>query len=166
MSVVAGSNGRKLQVRAARHDGWTKARRILFIDTFAATCNTTLAAKACGMSDRSVRELKKRDPHFAMLCDEALQEGYERLEAELLARTLGHQIGDENPSADELGQGDKPAFDPQLAIKVLQMRDAAAKARSSDRRGRIFVRATQEETDAALERKLAAVERRLARTRA
>ena len=57
-----------------------------------------------------------------------------------------------------------PEFDAAMALKILQMRNAEGKARSDDRRGRIFARATQEETDAALMKKLAAVERRLART--
>ena len=51
----------------------------------------------------------------------------------------------------------------RVAIKVLQMRKSEAKAHGNDRRGRIFVTVTQEETDAALEKKLAAVERRLAK---
>jgi hypothetical protein len=163
MGVLAGSNGRKVQARETRRDGWTKAKRILFLDTFAATCNTALAARKCGMTDHSVRALKKRDAQFAALYEEALQEGYERLEAELLARTLGQQIGGDNPTEEELGRTEPPEFDKAMALKVLQMRNAEAKARSDDRRGRIFVRVTQEETDAALEKKLAAIERRLGR---
>ena len=52
------------------------------------------------------------------------------------------------------------------AIKVMQLRRAEAKARSEDRRGRIFVWATEEETDAALDKKLTAIERRLAKAKA
>ena len=88
------------------------------------------------------------------------------LEAELLARTLGTEIEDddsENPSEAERKPFAPAQFDAATAIKVLQMRKAEAKARSDDRRGRIFVRVTQEETDAALEKKLAMVERRLAK---
>ena len=164
MSVIVGGAGRQRQKRAARHDGWTKAKRILFLDTFAGTCNTTLSAKKCGMTAHSVRALIRRDPQFAVLYEEALQEGYRRIEAELLARTLGHQLDDENPTEEERGTVEPPEFDAAMALKVLQMRNAEAKARHDDRRGRIFVRATQEETDAALMKKLAAVERRLART--
>jgi hypothetical protein len=118
------------------------------------------------MDDRSVRALRKRDATFAVLYEEALQEGYQRLEAELLARALGQQLEDENPAAEELGRAEPPPFDPVMALKVLQLRNAEAKARSDDRRGRVFVRVTQEETDAALEKKLAAVERRLAKAEA
>ncbi|HEU4959877.1 MAG TPA: hypothetical protein VFT56_05670 [Sphingomonas sp.] len=178
MSVVAGSNGRKLQKRSARRDGWTKAKRARFLDVFATTCNVRAAAAAVGMSDRSVRALRHRDAQFAVLYDEALQDGYRRLEAELLARALGQQPEDENPfddEADAVGAGDDenpgaaqrrplappPPFDPQMAIKVLQLRNAETAARSRERRGRVFVRATQEETDAALMKKLDAVERQL-----
>ena len=165
MSEIGGSNNRACQKRAARKDGWTKAKRALFLDMFAATCNTTLSAKKCGMTDHSVRLLKKRDPHFAVLYEEALQEGYARIEAELVARTLGQQPNDENPTDEDRTPIAPPDFDPQLAIKVLQLRRAEARARSDDRRGRIFVWATEEETDAALEKKLAAVERRLAKAK-
>ena len=125
MSVLGGSNGRKVQERKTRVDGWTKARRILFLDTFAATCNTALAVRKCGMNESGLRALRRRDPHFAVLYEEALQEGYRRLEAELLARALGQQIGDENPAAEELGQTEPPPFDPVMALKVLQLRNAA-----------------------------------------
>jgi hypothetical protein len=161
MSVVAGSNGRKLQKRKVRRDGWTKAKRTLFLDTFAATCNLAHAVRVCGMSEHSLRALKHRDAQFAVLCEEALQDGYARLEAELLARTLGQQIDEENPTDDERVPQAPPPFDPAMALKVLQLRNAEAAARTNDRRGRVFVRATQEETDAALMKKLNAIARRL-----
>lgn len=167
MSVLGGSNKRVVQKRAVRADGWTKAKRALFLDVFAATCNAAYAARRCGMNERSVRALKARDPGFARLYEEALQEGYDRLEAELLARTLGAEVAgsgdDENPTEADRQRIETSKFDSAMAIKVLQMRKAEAKAHSDDRRGRIFVTVTQEETDAALEKKLAAVERRLAR---
>lgn len=166
MSVLAGSNGRRVQKRDARVDGWTKAKRALFLDAFAATCNAAYAARRCGMNERSVRALKARDPGFAKLYEEALLEGYDRLEAELLARTLGAEVAngeDENPTEAERERIETAEFDPAMAIKVLQMRKSEAKAHGNDRRGRIFVTVTQEETDAALEKKLAAVERRLAK---
>lgn len=167
MSVLGGSNKRTVQKRAARSDGWTKAKRALFLDAFAATCNAAYAARRCGMNERSVRVLKARDPGFARLYEEALQEGYGRLEAELLARTLGADVvgsgDDENPSDEQRQRIETTEFDPAIALKVLQMRKAEAKAQSDDRRGRILVTVTQEETDAALEKKLAAIERRLAK---
>ncbi|MGN6622070.1 MAG: hypothetical protein ACTHKR_13545 [Sphingomonas sp.] len=166
MTVIGGSNRRTCQKRKARSDGWTKAKRALFLDTFAATCNTALSAKTCGMTDHSVRVLKRRDPHFAILYEEALQEGYARIEAELVARALGEQRGDENPTEDDRTPIEPAEFDPQMAIKVMQLRRAEAKARSEDRRGRIFVWATEEETDAALDKKLTAIERRLAKAKA
>jgi hypothetical protein len=175
MSVVAGSNGRRLQKRSARKDGWTKTKRARFLDEFAATCNVRMAAARVGMSDRSVRALRRRDAQFAVLYDEALEDGYRRLEAELLARTLGQQPEDENPFDRDEPTGDDenpspderrpvpppPPFDPQMALKVLQLRNRETAARAHHLRGRVFVRATQEETDAALMKKLDALERRL-----
>ncbi|MGN6277225.1 MAG: hypothetical protein ACTHM8_00695 [Sphingomonas sp.] len=167
MSVMGASSGRRIQVRDARVDGWTKAKRALFLDAFAATCNAAYAARRCGMNERSVRALKARDPGFARLYEEALQEGYDRLEAELLARTLGAEVvgggDDENPTEADRQRIETTEFDSAMAFKLLQMRKAQAKAQSDDRRGRIFVTVTQAQTDASLERKLAALERRLAK---
>lgn len=62
MGALGGSNGRKVQKRETRADGWTKARRILFLDTFAATCNTALAVRKCGMNESGLRALRIRKP--------------------------------------------------------------------------------------------------------
>lgn len=161
MATISGAAGRKLQKRAPRKDGWSKAVRARFLDAFAATCNAKWAAASVSRTPSSLYALKRRDPEFALLCHEALRDGYERLEAELLARALGQTGDEENPGDDDRGEPPAlPPFDPMLALKILQMRQAEA-TRGNDRRSRTFRRVTQEETDAELMRKLAAAERRL-----
>ena len=161
MGTISGAAGRRLQRRVTRKDGWPKSVRVRFLDAFAATCNVSWAAAAVGRTPSSVYALKRRDPQFALLCHEALRDGYDRLEAELLARALGQTGDEENPGEDDRGEPpEMPPFDATLALKILQMRQAEV-TRGNDRRSRTFKRVTQAETDADLIRKLAAAERRL-----
>lgn len=161
MGTISSAAGRKLQKRAPRKDGWPKEIRVRFLDAFAATCNVSWAAASVGRTPSSLYALKRRDPEFALLCHEALKDGYDRLEAELLARALGQAGDEENPSEADRGEPPElPPFDATLALKILQMRQAEA-TRANDRRSRTFRRVTQEETDTELMRKLATAERRL-----
>ncbi len=201
MAVVSGGRNRAVQQRRQRHDGWTAERRAQFLKAFAATCNAGLAASAVGKCVSGARALKRRDPAFAAAWEEALEEGYRRLEGELIARALGNRdaaagdagdigadgeretgkeeddgkddaaSGDEDEDDD--GEGDAAAgkaagaapalapFDPELALRILQLRNRRTSARPAGRRGKYYKHATQEETDASLLRKLAALEKRL-----
>lgn len=76
------------QLRAVRKDGWTTARRRRFMETLAATCNVTEAARAAKKAISSAYEQKRRDPSFAREWAQALSIGYAELEALLLRQTL------------------------------------------------------------------------------
>lgn len=76
------------QLRAVRKDGWTTARRRKFMETLAATCNVTEAARVAKKSSSSAYEQKRRDPAFAREWAQALSIGYAELEALLLRQTL------------------------------------------------------------------------------
>lgn len=82
------------QVRAVRRDGWTKARRLVFLEHLAATCNVTLSAEAAGMDGKGVYRLRQRDSGFRAAWADALREGYAALELELLHRA---RFGTEKP---------------------------------------------------------------------
>ncbi|MEG3126099.1 hypothetical protein [Sphingomonas sp. GB1N7] len=124
MADVTGSNKRRVQVRARRKDGWTKSKRAIFLNVLAATCNVRASAQAAGKTEQTARALRHRDGEFSVLWEEALEAGYERLETELLARALGQVASGNNPAADEIAAAETPtyAFDPALAIRVLQLR--------------------------------------------
>lgn len=68
------------QVRATRKDGWTNRRRAVFLHALAETCNVQESARLVKMSVSSAYDLRKRDPGFAMLWEEAKERGYERIE--------------------------------------------------------------------------------------
>lgn len=118
MIVKGGRSG--IQRRKLRSDGWTKEVRAQFLDVLAATCNITMACAAVGKSADSARSLKKRDGEFAMLWAEAYAAGSERLEEELIACALGQMPSGYNPGGDRKEPA-VAAFDPDLAIKVLQL---------------------------------------------
>ena len=152
MTDIGSGNGRRVQLRAVRSDGWTKARRTTFLSVLAATCNSAAAARAAGETDHSALQWLKRDGEFSQLWDEALEAGYERLENELLARALGQASSGDNPGDGEIeaASATDQAFDPDLAMRVLKLRADQGRGAGAGK-GRAGVpRMTQGEIDAAL----------------
>ena len=84
--IVGGTN-RPLQIAKVKEGGWNKERRATFLTVLAQTCNVSRACKATGMKNDPYA-LRRRDPAFARLWEEALAIGYERLEVMLLQRAL------------------------------------------------------------------------------
>lgn len=83
-----GEAGSGAQLRAVRKDGWTVERRRLFMETLAATCNVSEAARVAGKNLSSAYYQKRRDPGFARQWAQALNIGYSELEALLLRQSL------------------------------------------------------------------------------
>ena len=83
-----GAAGSGAQLRAVRKDGWTAERRRTFMETLAATCNVSEAARVAGMNLSSAYYHKRRDPAFAREWAQALSVGYAELEALLLRQAL------------------------------------------------------------------------------
>lgn len=178
---VRGQNGRHLQRTRVQPGGWTLAKRKLFLDTLAATCNVTTAARAAGMEAHSAYAMRRREPAFSDLWEEALETGYHRLEEELLQRSLGALEGlvidpDASPAPGlppldrataapaAPGRGDRVVgagrglpVEYQLALAVLARREAA-KTKGPFRGSR--ARMGTEEVNALLIRKLDALYRR------
>ncbi|WP_255326166.1 hypothetical protein [Sphingobium sp. EM0848] len=82
------ASGSAAQLRPVRRDGWTPARRKLFMEALAATCNVAEAARAAGKSSSSAYAQKQRDPGFAREWQQALCVAYDELEALLLRQSL------------------------------------------------------------------------------
>lgn len=150
------SGGRKPRVRRPRRDGWTAARRRLFLDELAATCNVQAAIRAAGMKpgSMSVYALRKRSAAFRAEWARALAEGYAKLELALLDRAMNGTV-----KTVERGNGmvDKTREYPNgLAIQLLKLhREGAAVAE---------VEAGSEEVEEVrrrVVRKLSALEKRL-----
>lgn len=83
-----GATGSGAQLRAVRKDGWTVERRRIFMETLAATCNVSEAARAAGKNLSSAYYQKRRDPGFAREWAQAMSIGYAELEALLLRQSL------------------------------------------------------------------------------
>jgi hypothetical protein len=89
--LIAPTNGRKLQLRRHRRLVFHEWRREIFLLHFAATCNETAAAEAAGVCRETVYRHRMKDAAFAALHQQALEQGYVRLEAEGLRQRLEAQ---------------------------------------------------------------------------
>jgi hypothetical protein len=92
-SGPAGSNTRAggkdgPQVIHSRGKRWTEAAEALFLDALAASCNVTWSAGQCGFSKEALYTRRRRDPAFAAKWQEALVQGWFRLEAGLVAAAI------------------------------------------------------------------------------
>lgn len=85
--VVRGSNGRRVQIARARLKQWTPRVEARFLATLAATCNVKASCAAVGLSAASAYAHARRAPGFIERWRAAVEEGYFRIEAELLGRT-------------------------------------------------------------------------------
>lgn len=161
--VLSAGNRRTAQLRRPRRGGFTRDRRETFLNTLAATCNVALAIKAAATCASTVYYMRRRDPEFAALWQEALTIAYERLETALLARAMGTDgvtVADADFGDPEmiLPQGE---IDAELALKLLARHRATVEGGRARpiRAGRHV--ATEAETNAALTRKLAILHRQL-----
>lgn len=148
--AIRGTCARRVQKRQVNPGAVTRAKRERFLAVLGETCNVRRAAKAAEVEATSFYRLRRNDPAFAAEWDQAMADGYERLESVLLSRALG-----EGDPAEE-------GIDAHLAAKLLGRRDghgAAGGRRGSRNRA---VEMPIEEVEAALMRRLEALARRVA----
>lgn len=126
--IIKDKNGR-IQRRKVRSDGWTATMRAQFLDVLAVTCNMRAACAAVGKSKDSARDLRRRDGEFAILWAEAYEMGRVRLEEELIACALGQMPSGDNPGPERTEPPEIP-FNPELAIKVLQLQRGGRASRA------------------------------------
>lgn len=105
-----GANGP--QIVHSKGKRWTDAAEEIFLDSLAASCNVTHAARACGFSREAIYARRRREPRFAERWDHALAIGYPRLEAALVR------------AAVDVMEGRAP--DPDCPIPPMTARDAIA----------------------------------------
>lgn len=171
MARLGAHRGRTVQVSATRSNGWTKARRTAFLQELIGTCNVEAACRAATMSDSAAYQLRRRDGEFRALWNEALEQGYARLEMELMGRAIGRSRDPDNDiDLDALTEAASGAvsdrardFDVELAFRLLaQMRAAEVAGRRGG--APAYRQGNAEDTDRELERRLTAMEKQLART--
>tara|TARA_R110001599_G_scaffold224251_1_gene423421 strand:- start:824 stop:1576 length:753 start_codon:yes stop_codon:yes gene_type:complete len=69
------------KARKIRHDGWTEARRKIFLAVLRESGCVLDACRVAGMSDTSAYRLREREPEIAALWDDALENGQRGLVA-------------------------------------------------------------------------------------
>lgn len=73
--VVQGGNGRRVQIRAERRDGFTAAKKQEFLDHLAGCSNVRRSAAAVGFTPETVNYHRRRDEVFRQQCADALAAG-------------------------------------------------------------------------------------------
>jgi len=165
---IAGNPNVGLQRRAARRDGWTKAKRGAFLTELEASCNVTRACRAAGIGKDAAYGLRKRDPVFAAAWAAALDRGCDSLRGLMLSRALGTadaELVADNALPDDLPTPDPAPMDDEMRLKVLQICRASTEGRqgrASWRQPRPLAR-TADEVFASISAKLDRVERRMKR---
>jgi hypothetical protein len=178
MTIGATAN-RSAQIRLIRSDGFTAAKREVFLVALAMSCNVMAAAARANIGCSTAYRLRKQDARFAEQWREALNAGYDRLEAALLRRALTVIEG----SLPEAMDGDDAAAtltdavidavgsrEPLAEMSVAQAIDimtrlrpqAAAKSQPGKSVAAARVRPTPEQTNAEIMRRIAIVRRQSA----
>lgn len=116
----AGGNG--LAIRASGKDGpqiievtsarWNDGAEQRFLDALGASCNVTHAAMQSGFSKEAIYRRRRTDPGFRARWNDALAQGYVRIEMMLIER------------AEAVLAGDGPNPDPDHPIPQMSFRDA------------------------------------------
>lgn len=149
-------------IRRIRRDGWTKAARAVFLDHLAATCNVRASAQAAGRGYHSVYGLRRRDPDFAAAWEAAIETGYARLEAMMLARasgTGGTAAIDNAIDPETLPEPpDIDRMDSEMGMRLLALH---RKRGPNDRGRKPFRRVSQSEVEQALLKRLKALHNRM-----
>lgn len=140
-------------VQRQRGNNWTPAKRAVFLDHLAATCNVTRSCEAAGMRANGAYGLRRVDPGFAEQWRAALLTGYDRLEEALIQHAM------RGLSDVEHGEVPETPFDPAVAMALIKMHENR-KQGLKKAGGPAVRRATEEETDAAILKQLAAISKR------
>ncbi|MEA3032074.1 MAG: hypothetical protein QOH86_90 [Sphingomonadales bacterium] len=157
-TIVTAGNGRKLQVRKVREGGFTEEKRQIVLDHLASLCNVTQAAAAAGVSAETVNYHRRRDPVFRQQCLEALDVGYDNLDAALGERAARGGRYVPGPDAPAPPTGD--SIDVDLALHLLRLRHRLP-AQRTGRGGQAPKRASEKELNEAILAQLDVLARRL-----
>jgi hypothetical protein len=106
---------------------WTKATEEIFFIELANICNVAAAARAAGFEDGAAAYKRKhRNAEFRTRYYAAIDEGYDRLELEMLERS---RFGENRPA--DVGEADarQRAVPTPLALQLLKQHAAHRRAR-------------------------------------
>lgn len=149
-----GNNG-KIQLVSVRQDALTVRKRAAFLDHLAGTCNVTHSALAVGVDPACFHRYRRRHPEFASLWRDAVEAGYDRLQELLIQRASGMV----DTPIGETPVPDITKMDTELAMRLLESHRRTVMG--GKRGGGVKIRqATEEETNAAIIKKLRVLARR------
>ncbi len=154
--LLCNGNKGRAQLRPVRHDGWIVRKRAVFLDHVAATGNVSASARFVGFGEGGAYKLRRREPDFAQQWRVALSAGFDRLQAMLIERAMGPltvQIGD-TPMPDV------STMDTELAMRLVEHHRRTIAGAPKRRGGPAPSRATEEETNAALLKRLKILHKR------
>lgn len=121
-SKASGPRSRDAKPRLPAYAKWSK----LFLAHLAATSNVSASARKAGISTSTAYEMRRSNPDFNHKWQQALIEGYEHLEMELLYRL---RIGESKPAAAT--KRATRSFDNSTAFRLLSAhREVIAKERA------------------------------------
>ena len=86
--VIVRTRGGKFQMRRAQPGTLTREAEQHFLATLGTTCNVKLAAASTGAAAGAFSRRRRRRPGFAEAMREAIAEGYDQLEAELIRSAI------------------------------------------------------------------------------
>lgn len=117
---LASHNRRRVAKVRTRRKLFSDRQKRVFLEELAATCNVTHSAKVAGVVVGTPYNHRMRDPAFRAAWEAALEQGYAKLEAEMLARATRTIAFD----------GDRPRegeIDWDKGMDLLRMHRAQAK---------------------------------------
>lgn len=114
----------KPQKRKATKRDWSVAKTVTFLTALAETCNVSRAAEETGVSTGAAYDRRKKDAGFRAGWAEAIATAYQRLELELLERSLN---GTDKVVTRRDGSEERiKEYSNQTALALLRMhRDSA-----------------------------------------
>jgi hypothetical protein len=162
--VVRRNNNGTPQIAKQRGRVITAREKQAFLDHLSRCSNASASAEAAGRSYDGFNEIRKRDPEFAALWQDALQAGYAYVEALILERS---RIALEAEKPKE-GESEAARQGAQFALsmdadQILRLMTLHKRTVNGGRRGGNAPRpaASEEEAAAAIMKKLAVLRRRL-----
>ena len=159
---VRGGNRRRVQVRKERKDGFTEAKRQVFLDTLAGCATVCRAAEAAGVSVPTINYHRRRDPVFAQQFAEALDVAYDNLEAQKVSEAAAARYV---PGPDAGAAPGPETVSNTLALQLLGLRRRPL-GRRTGRAGYEPKRASEKELNEAILAQLDVLARRLRKEKA
>jgi hypothetical protein len=154
-AVVRPAKNRKTQIIRTTGHRWSNAAEIIFLEHLAATANVLASAAEAGFSTTAIYKRRMKEPGFAARWQQAKEQGYARLEMQLIETATSSLAGDEIA-------GDKPiprmtAAEAMNLLKLHRAEMTGGKAQRYDWRAK---EPDIEEVKAEILRKARALQRR------